>query len=166
MDDVAGLPLAEFGFPGQVRDRVVAAILAGDKTATTSLLIEYEREGEPLPVVGARQAVPDSAGAVVAEIVVTEVRVVALAQVDVAHAVAEGEGDRTVAGWRATHEVFWHGEEFRAALGDPEFAVDDATDVVLERFAVTLSTDPSRPAPSPDATRPFPRRFGAEKGVS
>ncbi|MFJ3490353.1 ASCH domain-containing protein [Leifsonia aquatica] len=146
MDDVAGLPLAEFGFPGPLRDRLVAAILAGDKTATSSLLIEYERAGEPLPVVGTRQAVPDSAGAVVAEIVVTEVRVVPLAQVDVAHAIAEGEGDRTSAEWRATHEVFWHGEEFRASLGDPEFTVDDATEVVLERFAVALSTDPPRPA--------------------
>jgi len=146
MDDVAGLPLAEFGFPGPLRDRLVAAILAGDKTATSSLLIEYERAGEPLPVVGTRQAVPDSAGAVVAEIVVTEVRVVPLAQVDVAHAIAEGEGDRTIAEWRATHEVFWHGEEFRASLGNPEFTVDDATEVVLERFAVALSTDPTRPA--------------------
>ncbi|MFK3668768.1 ASCH domain-containing protein [Leifsonia aquatica] len=146
MDDVAGLPLAEFGFPGPLRDRLVAAILAGDKTATSSLLIEYERAGEPLPVVGTLQAVPDSAGAIVAEIVVTEVRVVPLRQVDVAHAVAEGEGDRTIAEWRATHEVFWHGEEFRASLGDPGFAVDDATEVVLERFAVTLSTDPPRPA--------------------
>ncbi|MFF2050964.1 ASCH domain-containing protein [Leifsonia sp. NPDC058194] len=140
MDDIADLPLAEFGFPGTLRDRLVAAILAGEKTATSSLLVEYEREGEPLPVVGARAVVPDSDGRAVAEIVVTEVRVVPLARVDVAHAVAEGEGDRTVAEWRASHERFWHGDEFRATIGDPEFTVDDATDVVLERFALTLST--------------------------
>src|SRR3954462_3463873 len=32
------LPVAEFGFPGELRDRLVPAILAGKKTATTGLL--------------------------------------------------------------------------------------------------------------------------------
>lgn len=42
------LPIAEFGFPGPLRDKLVAAILAGIKTTTTALAAEYEREGEPL----------------------------------------------------------------------------------------------------------------------
>jgi uncharacterized protein YhfF len=36
------LPLAEFGFPGPLRDQLVAAILAGDKTTTTGLVADYE----------------------------------------------------------------------------------------------------------------------------
>jgi hypothetical protein len=43
------LPIAEFAFPGPLRDQLVAAILAGEKTTTTGLVAEYEREGEPLP---------------------------------------------------------------------------------------------------------------------
>lgn len=80
--------------------------------------------------------VVDSRERPVAVIEVTEVRVVPLAEVDLAHAVDEGEGDTSVAGWRAGHERFWHGAEMRAALGDPGFTVDDATPVVLERFRI------------------------------
>jgi hypothetical protein len=46
------LPVAEFTFPGPLRDQLVAAILAGEKTTTTGLVAEYERENEPLPVPG------------------------------------------------------------------------------------------------------------------
>lgn len=41
--DVAELPKAEFAFPGPLRDRLVAAVLDGSKTATTGLVAEYER---------------------------------------------------------------------------------------------------------------------------
>ncbi|WP_241522034.1 hypothetical protein [Arthrobacter pityocampae] len=56
----SSLPHAEFAFPGPLRDALVASILAGRKTTTTSLLVEYDVEGEELPVVGRRQAVVDS----------------------------------------------------------------------------------------------------------
>jgi uncharacterized protein YhfF len=127
---------AEFGFPGPLRDRLVAAILDGSKTTTTALLTEYEREGEPLPVVGERALVLDSSGAGVAVIETAEVRVLALSEVDLEHAVGEGEGYRSVAEWRAEHTNFWHGAEMRAALKAPEFTVDDTTPVVATRFVV------------------------------
>lgn len=134
------LPTAEFGFPGPLRDRLVAAILDGTKTSTTGLVADWEHEGEALPVAGERSVVVDSDGRGVAVIELTEVRVVPLAEVDLAHAVDEGEGDTTVAGWRADHEAFWHGAEVRAALDDPGFTVDDTTLVILQRFR--LVTDP------------------------
>jgi len=130
------LPKAEFAFPGPLRDRLVAAILDGSKTATTGLLTGYEREGEPLPSVGRRSVVVGSDDRAVAVVEVTGVRVVPLGDVDIAHARDEGEGHTTVAEWRADHEEFWHSEEMRQALGDPGFTVDDATPVVLERFRV------------------------------
>ncbi|GAA2320703.1 ASCH domain-containing protein [Streptomyces caniferus] len=130
------LPQFVLGFPGPLRDRLVRAVLSGAKTTTTGLLIEYERDGEPLPTAGQRSVLPDSAGRPVAVIEVTGVRVVRLAEVDRAHAVAEGEGHTTVAAWRAAHEDFWHGPDVRRELGDPEFTVDDDTLVVLERFRV------------------------------
>ena len=132
--DLERMPRAEFAFPGPRRDRLVAAILAGEKTATTSLVVGYEVEGEPLPRIGDRAAVVDSADAVVAVVETTSVRVVRLADVDLRHAIDEGEGHRTVQAWRADHEAFWHSDECRRALGDPAFTVDDDTPVVLERF--------------------------------
>src|SRR5215467_5445244 len=128
------LPTAEFAFPGPLRDQLVGAILDGTKTTTTGLLVEYEREGSPLPRAGQRQAVVDSAGNRVAVIELTAVRLIRLADVDLAHALGEGEGYTSVAEWRAGHEEFWHSAEVRAELGDPDFTVDDDTLLVAEEF--------------------------------
>ena len=133
--DLDGLPQAEFAFPGPLRDKLVAAILSGAKTSTTSLAAQYGA-AEPMPAVGDRSAVVDSDGRPVAAIEVTEVRVVRLADVDLRHAIDEGEGYASVAQWRAGHERFWHSAELRGDLGDPGFVVDDDTLVVAERFRV------------------------------
>ena len=62
----------------------------------------------------------------------TAVRVMRLAEVDLAHALGEGEGYRSVADWRAGHERFWHSADMRNALSDPEFTVSDDTLVVAQ----------------------------------
>lgn len=130
------LPVVEFAFPGPLRDRLVAAILSGSKTTTTGLLADYEREGEPLPTPGLRQAVVDSAGHRVAMIETTAARVIRLGDIDLAHAISEGEGYSSVAEWRAGHELFWHSAEVRSELGDPEFTVNDDTLVVAQTFSL------------------------------
>jgi uncharacterized protein YhfF len=124
----------EFAFPGPLRDQLVAATLAGTKTTTSGLVADYEHEGEPLPEPGLREAVLDSAGNRVAVIETTAVQVIRLGDVDLAHALGEGEGYTSVAGWRAGHERFWHSEEVRDALDDPAFTVDDNTLVVAQTF--------------------------------
>ncbi|MCX4567939.1 ASCH domain-containing protein [Streptomyces viridodiastaticus] len=141
--DTTSLPRAEFAFPGPLRDRLVAAILDGSKTATAALVAEYEHEGEPLPEVGDRSVVVDSDDRPVAVVEVTGVRVVPLARVDLAHAVDEGEGYTGVAEWHAGHERFWGSAQMRAALEDPDFVVDDTTPVVLERFRVVTRLRPA-----------------------
>jgi uncharacterized protein YhfF len=128
------LPVAEFGFPGPLRDQLVAAIVAGDKTTTSGLLANYEHENEPLPRPGLRQVVIDSAGEPVTVIETTAVRVMRLADVDLAHALGEGEGYLSVAEWRAGHERFWHSADLRNSLDDPEFTVSDDTLVVAQAF--------------------------------
>lgn len=130
---------AEFGFPGPLRDQLVGAILAGEKTSTTGLVVDYEHEGDPLPQVGDQFLVPDSDDRPVAVIEVTDVRVVPLSEVDLAHVIDEGEGDTTIAGWRANHETFWHSPEMRAALDDPTFTVDDTTEAILWRFRLVTA---------------------------
>ena len=128
------LPVAEFAFPGPLRDRLVDAILTGRKVSTTGLALAYAVEREPLPQPGQRFVVVDSSSSPVAVIEVTSVRVVPLGEVDLAHAVDEGEGHETIDAWRTGHEAFWRSEEMLTLRDDPTFAVDDATPVVLERF--------------------------------
>ena len=126
--------VAEFAFPGPLRDQLVAAIVSGAKTTTTGLVADYEHEGEPLPRPGERAVVVDSAGEPVTVIETVAVRVIPLADVDLAHALGEGEGYASVADWRAAHERYWHSEQLRAALDDPGFTVGDDTLVVAEEF--------------------------------
>ena len=140
MDD---LPVVEFAFPGPLRDQLVAAVLDGTKTSTTGLLQDYEIDGEPLPVVGSRAAVVDSAGRRVAVITLTAVRIGRLADVDLAHARDEGEGDDSVASWRAGHENYWHSSDYRGWLGDPGFTVNDDTPVVMKRVRVDIRPRPA-----------------------
>ena len=89
---IDGLPVAEFGFPGPLRGKLVAAILSGAKSTTSSLATEYQRSGEPLPAPRLAEVVIDSAGRPVAVIETTGVRIVRLADIDLAHALGEGEG--------------------------------------------------------------------------
>ncbi|MFD9127340.1 ASCH domain-containing protein [Kitasatospora sp. NPDC059571] len=134
------MPKAEFAFPGPLRDALVAAILDGTKSSTTSLFDAYALLGEEVPAVGLRQAVVDSADEEVAVIETTEVRIVPVAEVDEAHARDEGEGYTSVAEWRAGHEEFWHSAEVREEMGDPAFTVGDATLLVLQRFRLVERT--------------------------
>jgi uncharacterized protein YhfF len=140
--DTHGSP-AYFAFPGPLRDQLIAAILAGAKTSTSCLVADYERDGEPLPEVGERSVVMDSGDRPVAVIETTEVRVVRLGDVDLRHAIDEGEGFESVSAWRAGHEDFWHSPEARAELGDPAFTVDDDTLMVAERFRLVQVLDPA-----------------------
>jgi uncharacterized protein YhfF len=130
---IEGLPVANFAFPGPLRDRLVTAVLSGEKTATCGLLLEYDQSGEALPQVGSRCVVVDSAQQPVCVIETTEVRVLRLGEVDEQFARDEGEGFDCVAEWRAAHEAFWQSAEMRKELGGA-VEIDDGTLVVAERF--------------------------------
>lgn len=98
------LPPIEFAFPGPLRDLLVAAVLSGAETTTTGVLADYEAAGDPLPVAGELMMIVDSAGRPVGALEVTDVRVPRPADVDLRHALDEGEGFTSVAEWRAGHE--------------------------------------------------------------
>lgn len=126
--------ICAFAFPGPLRDRLVDAVLRGVKTATSSLLVEWELDGDPLPVAGERQTVIDSDGRPVGVIEIVSVDVIGLGDVDLEFAIAEGEGFESVAQWREDHERFWL-EQVAPALGDGvDVVLTDATPVVAERF--------------------------------
>ena len=132
------LGVGEFAFPGPLRDQLVAAIIDGAKTTTTGLLADYELDAEPLPRPGDRQVVIDSAGIPVTLIEIVDVRVVRVGDIDLAHAVGEGEGYASVAEWRSGHERFWHSCEYREYRGDPAFTVNDDTLAVAQQFRVVV----------------------------
>ena len=138
---VGDLPTAEFGFPGSLRDQLVAAILRGEKTSTTGLHEEYVREGADVETVGTRSVVLDSNGRGVAVIETTEVAVKPMGDVDLAFALEEGEGFESVADWRDAHIRFFTCPEMTALLGDPPVSIDDGTLVVCSRFRVVELLD-------------------------
>jgi adenosylmethionine-8-amino-7-oxononanoate aminotransferase/uncharacterized protein YhfF len=181
------LGVGEFAFPGPLRDQLVAAILDGTKTTTTGLVDDYERDGEPLPRPGDREVVIDSAGEPVTVIETVAVRLLRLADVNLEHALGEGEGYASVADWRAGHEAYWHSDEMREYVGDPAFTVGDDTEVVALEFRVVAGEDqdlaallrqardqaggqdsgpataaPRPPALIPSTTRPLPLAVAAK----
>jgi uncharacterized protein YhfF len=129
------LPIVEFASPGPLRDRLLGAIESRVKTATSSLLREYEMSAESLPRAGLRSVVVDSAGRGRFVIETTTVELVPLGEVTLAHAIAEGEGYVSVAEWRDGHVRFWNSDPVRAEIG-PDHVIDDQSVVVLETVRI------------------------------
>jgi len=136
--DIDTLPRWGFAEPGPLRDELTALALAGVKTTTASLLVDFELEGETVPVPGQIDILVDSELRPVAIVENLSVRTVRLADVDDQHAIDEGEGYPDAAAFRASHEAYWNRsiEQVRAGLGDPDFTLTDDTLVVLERFRI------------------------------
>jgi uncharacterized protein YhfF len=132
-----------FAEPGPLRDKLTTLALAGTKTTTASLFVEYEAEGSELPVAGQRDLLVDSMDVPVAVVETLDVRVVRLADVDDRHAIDEGEGYANAAEFRSSHERYWNGyiDRLRTDLKDPTFSLTDDTLVVLERFRIVERLD-------------------------
>jgi uncharacterized protein YhfF len=125
------LPPMQLGYPRtELRRRLVEAVLAGKKTATSGLCVDYELEGESLPRVGDRFLVHDYEDTPVAVIEATEVRILPVGEVDLAFARDEGEGFDSVEQWRSAHEAFWEGHE-----------ISGHTLIVAVRFRVVQRLD-------------------------
>jgi uncharacterized protein YhfF len=137
--------LGRWGFadPGPLREKLTALALAGTKTTTASLRVEFELDGEALPVPGERSLLVDSEDRPIAVVETVTCRVVRLADVDDQHAIDEGEGYANAAEFREDHEAYWNGylDTIRARLGDPTFVLTDDTPVVLERFVIVERLD-------------------------
>ncbi|WP_420174453.1 ASCH domain-containing protein [Luteococcus sp. OSA5] len=134
--DLEELPIGEYAFPGPLRDRLVGAILSGEKTATSWLQEEEDRFGDEPTVPGYREVVVDSVGEPVCVTEVIDVQVLPLADVGDDHARAEGEGYADAREWREGHEEFWTSPDYVASLGEPTVAIGDDTPVCCCRFRV------------------------------
>ena len=101
----------ELGYPRtELRRQLVAAVLAGEKTATAGLWSEYEAEGEAIGEPGDRFALLDYDDEPIAVIEVTEARLVPAGEIDIEFARDEGEGFESVDDWRVAHEEFFQQE--------------------------------------------------------
>jgi uncharacterized protein YhfF len=143
-EDLADLPAWGFAFPGPLRDKLTALALGGTKTTTAGLYVEVELGDDAMSVPGTREVLLDSDERPVAVIETVACHVSRLADVDDRHAIDEGEGYANTHEFRVAHERFWNGyiDELRDRLGDPSFAIDDDTLVVLQRFKVIELLDP------------------------
>ncbi|MGE0398401.1 MAG: ASCH domain-containing protein [Kofleriaceae bacterium] len=118
------LRLFELGFKGtELRQKLVDAVLRGEKTGTACLLGE-----EPMPVVGVRSLLVDIDDRPIGIVETTEVRVMRIGECDLAFAISEGEGFTSVAEWREAHVEYW-------SAYWPEPITDD-TMFVAERFRI------------------------------
>jgi uncharacterized protein YhfF len=101
---LSDLPPFELGYPRtELRRKLVAAVLAGEKTATAGL----PEEGDAAPPLGTRYLLHDYDDEPVAVVEVTDARIVRVREIDLRFARDEGEGFQSVADWHAAHERFF-----------------------------------------------------------
>lgn len=92
-----------FGDSPALADELGFLVRDGIKTATCSLLWEYEFDGDPLPEVGQFSVILDGRDEPLCIIETTEISLRPYDQVDAAFAYDEGEDDRTLESWREGH---------------------------------------------------------------
>lgn len=92
-----------FGSTPQQADELGQLVRDGTKTATCSVLWEYEHEGEPIPQEGDLCIILDGQSRPICLIQIIQVQVKPFDEVDAQHAYDEGEGDRSLAYWREVH---------------------------------------------------------------
>lgn len=128
-------PRAVFHFCDNAEDADLCAALvrAGRKRATASCLAELALAGEAVPLVDDVSVVTDWAGQAQAVIRTHAVDLCRFADVDDAFALAEGEGDGSLAWWRQAHRAY-----YRRVLKDSGHRIDDDLMIACERFEVVL----------------------------
>lgn len=94
-------PAWQLGVSAREATEQAEMVLAGTKTATSSVEADYSRAGEPLPEANALGILCDGAGRPVALVRTDAVDVVPFDAVDEEWAAEEGEGD--LATWRSDH---------------------------------------------------------------
>ena len=124
-------PAWSFGDNPPLADALLAAVLDGSKTATSTAEASFALEDEAMPTPGDLSILLDGSGRPRALIRTTSVETVRFEDVDAGFAAAEGEDDRTLESWRRSHETY-----FRRVLEGSGVAFGPDLPVVLERFEV------------------------------
>lgn len=125
-----------FGDSPALAEELGKLVLTGPKRATAG----WVEDEDATPAVGGHDVVLGGQGQPLCIIRTTEVRTVAFREADPAFAWDEGEGDRTLAGWRDAHQRYFARRS--ELLG---VAFDDDSLVNLERFEVVWPELPPDP---------------------
>lgn len=123
-----------FGDSPEMADELGRLVKAGIKTATCSLLWEYEADGEPIPQVGDLSIILDGGGRPLCIIKTVELERRPYDQVEAQFAYDEGEGDRSLAYWREAHWRFF--SRSCARIGRE---VSETMPLLCERFRVVFT---------------------------
>ena len=115
-------------------NEAAALILSGEKTATSSLLWEYQGSAKPPPSPGCLSVLEDGAGKTVCVVTTTRVEIIPFREVDAQFAYDYGEGDRTLEGWR---ETFWR--YYSRACAECGHEMSEDTLLVCEQFRVVYA---------------------------
>jgi uncharacterized protein YhfF len=118
-----------FGDGQEMADELGELVRGGIKTATCSLLWEFEADNEKLPEVGDLSIILNGDSLPLCIIETTKVTLKPYNEVDERFAYDEGEGDRSLGYWRREHWRYF--SRICAKLGrDPE----ESMPLVCERF--------------------------------
>jgi len=118
-----------FGHGAQMADKLGGLVVDGVKTATCSLLYEYEVEGEEIPRPGDFSIVLNGHGLPLCLIETIGVQIKHFRDVDAQFAHDEGEGDRSLEYWREEHTHYF--TRTYESLGS---TFQEDIQVVCERF--------------------------------
>ncbi|WP_261891985.1 ASCH domain-containing protein [Acaryochloris marina] len=130
----------QFGDTPELANRLGHLILEGNKTATCSVLWEWEAEQSPLPTVGAKTIVLDGNEIPICIIETVEVNIYPFDQVNAQFAYDEGEDDRTLESWRQEHWKYF--SRVLAKIGkEPTLNMP----LVCERFQIVYRTPKRQP---------------------
>ncbi len=134
---VPGLPpdapyqVWHFGDSETLARELAELVLRGTKRATAGLLWDAENDPNAMPAIGGYSVVTDYGGAPMLIIRTTDFEIRPYHAVDEDFAAAEGEGDGSLAFWRAAHWDYF--SRRCAALGR---TLSEDIPVVLERFTL------------------------------
>jgi len=127
--------VGNFGDSPELSSRLLELVRSGVKTATASLVWEWEAEGQTLPEAGDVMIVLDwnQHPAMVIEYV--DVSVKPFSGVDAQFAWDEGEGDRSLEFWRTVHWAF-----FTRACAELGVVPSEAMPILCTRFRVQFDS--------------------------
>ncbi len=117
-------------------DTLADLVLRGEKTATSSLACLYRLCDDPLPQADAYSVILNEALEAVCIIKTVKITILPYLEVTEQMAALEGEGDKSLAYWRAAHEAFFKEECFGFGM-----AFDEDMEVVFEEFAVVYKAE-------------------------
>ena len=133
-------PFLEFGYEGDggIGEELIRQVLAGEKTASISLLREWELEGGA-PRIGAVLPIRDASGREHGRVEIVRVTALPFGEVDDSVVDALNAGAPSLEVWRERQLEFYEGcrEQIAVLLGQPGWRLTETEPMVVLWFRVT-----------------------------